>query len=67
MTMNQLMRASIYREKRFSPPRPALNTIKKWILEGEIPGKVINGQYFVEVEKEIRSTGNDLADKILGE
>lgn len=63
--MNQLMRVSVYREQRFTPPRPTLNTIKKWIREGEIPGKVINGQYFVEVEKKVRSTGNELADKIL--
>lgn len=63
--MRQLMRAAAYREKRFTPPRPALNTIKKWIAEGKLPGKVIAGQYFVEVDKELESTGNELADKIL--
>ncbi len=44
-------------------PHPA--SVRRWIDRGDIPGKRIGGRYYVEIDGESASTGNDLADKVL--
>lgn len=46
------MKVSQYREKHFvEGSRPSVNTIKRWIDDGELPGKTIGGMYYVEVDR----------------
>ena len=59
-----LMRISEYREVMFTPAsRPAINTIKKWVSNGDLAGKVIGGNYYVDPDKLIPV--NDLVNKVL--
>ncbi len=51
MTTYQLMKASEYRERRFiGTKKPALNTIKRWIRDGILPGEILGGCYYVHVD-----------------
>jgi hypothetical protein len=61
--LNQLMAVSEYRKKRFAGrKKPSEKTIKRWIVDGYLPGKKIGGRYYVEVTLETQLTGNPLAD-----
>lgn len=58
------MKLSQYRRKYFAEgSRPALNTIKKWIDNGELHGKTIGGMYYVDPEAV--EPANDLVLKVL--
>jgi hypothetical protein len=45
--------------------KPDPSSVRRWIDAGEIPGKKIGGRYYVDIQAEISSTGNDLADRVL--
>ncbi len=58
------MRVSEYRMTEFEPnSRPSITTIKKWISNGDIAGKIIGGNYFVDMDKIMPA--NDLVYKVL--
>lgn len=58
------MKISEYRRSTFTEQsRPAINTIKKWVDSGDIPGQIIGGNYFVVVG-EVQPI-NDLVMKVL--
>ncbi|MCG5512773.1 hypothetical protein [Ectothiorhodospira shaposhnikovii] len=63
----RLMLVSEYRHLRFTPgSRPSINTLKKWIREGELPGKRLGNLYYVEVEAEASAaTEDELINRIL--
>lgn len=54
-------------ERRFgdAKKRPHPSSVRRWIDNAEIPGKKIGGRYYVEIDIETESTGNELADRIL--
>lgn len=58
-----------YRETNFTPKSaPDPRTIKKWIDNQELPGKIIGGTYFVEVEEaEKIKPANHLVSKVLSQ
>lgn len=59
-----LMKVSQYRREHFvEGSRPSVNTIKKWVDNGEIYGKVIGGMYYVDPDKIVPA--NPLVDKVL--
>lgn len=54
-------------ERRFgeAKKKPHASSVRRWIESGDIPGKKIGGRYYVELDAEESSTGNELADRIL--
>lgn len=59
-----LMKVSQYRRECFvEGSRPSVNTIKKWVDNGDVYGQIIGGIYYVDPDK-IVST-NPLVDKVL--
>lgn len=47
-----LMKVSQYRKQCFvEGSQPSVNTIKRWIDDGELPGEIIGGMYYVEVDR----------------
>jgi len=59
-----LMRVSEYREDKFTPnSRPSITTIKKWIQNGDIAGRIIGGNYYVDTDKVVPV--NNLVNKVL--
>jgi len=59
-----LMKISEFRVKTFTEQsRPTINTIKKWVDNGVISGKIFDGMYFVDIDK-IQPV-NDLVSKVL--
>lgn len=61
---NMMVRANKYRVTYFSEDsQPALNTVKKWIENGDICGEIIGGQYYVKPNKTVPV--NDLVNKVL--
>ena len=64
----RLMLLSEYRETRFTPgSRPSINTLKRWINDGELPGKRIGGLYYVEVDTESQSIGKPRLEELMRE
>ena len=63
--MTKLIKASEWRIKTFSGDEmPDLSTVRRWIRDHKIAGRIIGGTYFVE-EDEVGSTGDDIVDQIL--
>lgn len=59
-----LMKISQYRNDCFvEGSRPSLNTIKKWIDNGEVIGEIIGGHYYVRVDE--MEPVNDLVERAL--
>lgn len=65
--VNKLMLVSEYRRKRFAgQKKPSEKTIKRWIIEGTIPGKKLGGRYYVDVTEEAKQvTGDPEVDRRL--
>lgn len=68
----QLILLSDYRDERFPGKKPDPRTLRRAIMNGELPGQKIGGRFWVDVsaEAEIRRTGteltgNDLVDRVL--
>lgn len=45
--------------------RPDPRTVRRWVREGEIPGRVIGGITYVDLDAWANTTGNELADRVL--
>lgn len=61
-----LMKISQYREEHFvEGSRPAINTLKKWIDNGDLNGKVIGGNYYVQIDESEGESVNELVEKAL--
>jgi hypothetical protein len=60
------MRVSEYRRTYFTPDSmPSVNTVKKWIKNGDVAGEVIGGNYYVNMNKVIAA--NHLVNKVLNQ
>ncbi|MGB0662828.1 MAG: DNA-binding protein [Pontibacterium sp.] len=65
-TQKKLMKVSAYRNKYFEEgSAPSRSTVRRWIDNGELPGEVIGGNYYVNVAKVEQTTGNPLVDQVL--
>lgn len=54
-----------WRRERFAGKPPRRQTIVGWLESGQLPGKKIGARWFVEVERELNETGDDLVDQVL--
>jgi len=54
-------------DRRFSDAKkkPHAQSVRRWIDNGDVPGKKIGGRYFVDIELEQKQTGDELADRVL--
>jgi hypothetical protein len=57
----------IDREFGDSPRRPHPSSVRRWIDQGELPGKKIGGRYYVihNPSPAQATTGDDVVDRIL--
>lgn len=63
--MKKLMPLEEWREKRFTTP-PSMQTVRRWANNGDIPGaKKLGGSWFIDIDVEENTTGNDLVDQVL--
>lgn len=55
-------------ERRFgdAKKKPHPSSVRRWIENGDLPGKKIGGRYYVEIDIEAVSTGNEIVDRVLG-
>lgn len=61
----KLMKATKFRTEHFAPgSEPSINTVKKLIDEGELPGRKIGTIYYVDLDKLNRSE-NPLVNRVL--
>lgn len=66
--LDVLMAIDEWREQRFSPEsRPSRRTVKRWIKERIIPGRVIGNRYYINVSAEARETGDPALDQFIEE
>jgi len=62
----KLIKLSKYRQTEFDDPKPAINTLKKWIDNGDLKGKKIGTMYFVYSNQNAQITPvNELVLKAL--
>lgn len=60
------MKVSEYRAKYFvKGSQPAESTIRRWVRDGDLPGKVIGKVHYVDVSTFKQLTGNALVDQVL--
>lgn len=64
MALPKLMPLAEWSRERFQRP-PARGTLMKMIDLGEIPAKKMGGRWYIEVEKELKSTNDPLVDNVL--
>lgn len=63
--MKKLMPLEEWRTKRFTTP-PSSATVRRWVKNGDVPGaKKIGGSWYIDVELENISTGDELVDQVL--
>lgn len=61
----KLMKATKFRTEHFAPgSEPSINTVKKLIDVGELPGRKIGTIYYVDLDKLNRSD-NPLVNRVL--
>jgi len=67
MTDQKLMALQKYRATRFAKgSAPTEKTLRGWIRDGHLPGRLIGGKLYVDIAAEAKlATGNALADEIL--
>ena len=54
-----------YKRRQFTEQSaPHDSTIRRWIASGQLSGRIIGGTYYV-CEHELKSSGNELVDKVL--
>lgn len=64
--MGKLMKLETWRKKQFAPEDiPARSTVLKWLANGDLAGKRIGGSWYIDVETESKTTGDDLVDRVL--
>jgi hypothetical protein len=65
--MKQLITINEYLKTRYKEgSQPCKRTIIRLILEGKLPGRKQGRYYYIDVEAELRTTCNPLADRVLG-
>lgn len=63
--VKKLMPLEEWRQTRFTTP-PSPNTVRRWAINGDIPGiRKIGGSWYVAIEEEAMTTGDDLVDQVL--
>ncbi|MCP8687719.1 helix-turn-helix domain-containing protein [Marinobacterium sedimentorum] len=62
--LEQLMPLHEWRQSRFTTP-PSAATVRRWCYQGHIPAKLIGGKWYVKVNQELASTGDELVDQVL--
>lgn len=55
-----------FKELRYPGVKPTVRTLKNWIQQGLLAGEMRGGMYFVDVSRELMSTGDPLIDQMLG-
>ena len=64
--MKKLISIEGYINKEFDPDgAPSPITVRRWCNKGEIPARKIGGQWYIERNDQIQTTGNPLVDKVL--
>jgi hypothetical protein len=63
--MNKLMTLENWRNERFTEPRPSLRSCQFWAQKGEIPAIKRGKRWFIDLDRELRMTGNQLVDQFL--
>jgi len=62
----RLLRAPEFCRRYFDEAsRPSERTVRRWIQQGHVPGRQIGGSWYVDADQWEKSTGNQLADKVL--
>lgn len=65
--MAELIRISEYARRTWgengTPPRTI--TIRRWLIDGRLPGRQIGRTWYVDWSAMQRMTGDDLVDKVL--
>lgn len=69
MTLKKRMSASEYRDAAYVGRKPALNTVKKWVRDGKLPGEFVGNRCYVFIDSAVKvsPTGNALADAELAD
>lgn len=65
INLPRLIEASEYRALRYVGRKPSLQQIKKWIEEGELPGEVRGGEYFIDIQAAMLGSADPLLAKML--
>lgn len=61
----KLMKATQFRTRYFEKgSEPDIKTLKKWIDDGDIPGKVMGSIYYVDLDRMSKSD-NPLVNRVL--
>jgi len=66
MTEPKYMALVEWRKEYFVKP-PHHDTCVRWLVNGTVPGKKIGRQWFVDVNAEVRNSGNALIDAVLNQ
>lgn len=66
MTVTKLMEASEYKKLRYASKKPTIHQIRQWIEDGELPGEVKGGMWFVDVHAALMGTDDPLLRKMIG-
>jgi hypothetical protein len=61
----KLMSLQQWRLQRFEGTPPSKSTIKRWAKNGDIPAKKIGQCWYVILNEEMNTTGDDLVDSVL--
>lgn len=63
----KLIRAQTFAKRYFGPEdEPDLRTVRSWVGNGTVPGRIVGVIAYVDAEAWEKSTGNALADRIMG-
>lgn len=64
----KLMSLSEWAEKRFTPAsRPTNRTLTELCCNGDLPARKVGRKWFIDIEADSLTTGNDLADMVLND
>lgn len=61
----KLMSLQQWRLERFEGTPPSQSTIKRWAMNGDIPAKKIGRHWYVMLQEEMTTTGDELVDSVL--
>jgi hypothetical protein len=61
--MGKLLELKAWREERFADPKPKIRTCQNWCQNGEVPAVKRGKIWFIDLDKELKLTGNPLIDQ----
>ena len=62
----RLIRAETFAQRYFAPEdQPDKRTVRTWVENGTVPGRIVGVMTYVDAEAWEKSTGNAIADRIL--